>query len=94
MPLKSRIRTIPNYPKPGIQFRDITTLLQDPFGFRELVDDLVQPFAGERIDAVAGVAVGSDRDGIIRSTCRSASPTTKLSEATGEPSAPILCTWA
>ncbi len=55
MPLKSRIRSIPDYPKPGIQFREITTLLQDPFGFRELVDDLVQPFAGERIDAVAGV---------------------------------------
>ena len=55
MPLKSRIRTIPDYPRPGIQFRDITTLLKDPFGFRKLVDDLVQPFAGSRIDAVAGI---------------------------------------
>jgi adenine phosphoribosyltransferase len=55
VPLKSRIRTIPDYPKPGIQFRDITTLLKDPFGFRKLVDDLVQPFAGRRIDAVAGI---------------------------------------
>ncbi len=55
MPLKSRIRTIPDFPKPGIQFRDITTLLKDPFGFRKLVDDLVQPFAGKRIDAVAGI---------------------------------------
>jgi adenine phosphoribosyltransferase len=55
MPLKSRIRTIPDYPKPGIQFRDITTLLKDPFGFRKLVDDLVQPFAGVQIDAVAGI---------------------------------------
>ena len=55
MPLKSRIRTIPDYPKPGIQFRDITTLLQDPFGFRKLVDDLVQPWAGNRIDAVAAI---------------------------------------
>ncbi len=55
MPLKSRIRTIPDYPKPGIMFRDITTLLQDPFGFRKLVDDLVQPFAGKNIDAVAGI---------------------------------------
>ncbi len=55
MPLKSRIRTIPDYPKPGIQFRDITTLLQDPFGFRKLVDDLVQPFAGKQIDAVAAI---------------------------------------
>ena len=55
MPLKSRIRTIPDYPRPGIQFRDITTLLLDPVGFRKLVDDLVQPFAGRRIDAVAGI---------------------------------------
>ena len=55
MPLKSRIRTIPDYPKPGIQFRDITTLLKDPFGFCKLVDDLVQPFAGKRIDAVAAI---------------------------------------
>ena len=56
MPLKSRIRTIAGYPKPGVQFRDITTLMKDPFGFRKLVDDLVQPFAGKRINAVAGVA--------------------------------------
>ena len=55
MPLKSRIRTIPDYPRPGIQFRDITTLMKDPVGFRKLVDDLVQPFAGKRIDAVAGI---------------------------------------
>ena len=55
MPLKSRIRTIPDFPKPGIQFRDITTLMKDPFGFRKLVDDLVQPFAGKRVDAVAGI---------------------------------------
>ncbi len=55
MPLKSRIRTIPDFPKPGIQFRDITTLLKDPFGFRKLVDDLVQPFAGKRGAAVAGI---------------------------------------
>ena len=55
MPLKSRIRTIPDFPKPGIQFRDITTLLKDPFGFRKRVDDLVQPFAGKRVDAVAGI---------------------------------------
>ena len=55
MPLKSRIRTIPGYPRPGIQFRDITTLLKDAFGFGKLVDDLVQPFVGKRIDAVAGI---------------------------------------
>ena len=55
MRLTSRIRTIPDFPKPGIQFRDITTLLKDPFGFGKLVDDLVQPFAGKRGDAVAGI---------------------------------------
>ena len=55
MPIKSRIRTIPNYPQDGIMFRDITTLLQDPFGFRKVVDELVQPYAGVRIDLVAGI---------------------------------------
>ncbi len=55
MPLKSRIRTIPDYPKPGIQFRDITTLLRDPYGLRKVVDDLVQPFSEKRIDAVVGI---------------------------------------
>ena len=53
--LKEKIRHVPDFPKPGIQFRDITTLLKDPFGFRKLVDDLVQPFAGKRVDAVAGI---------------------------------------
>jgi adenine phosphoribosyltransferase len=55
MPYKSLIRTIPDYPKEGVMFRDITTLLQDPFGFRKAVDELVQPHAGVRIDAVAGI---------------------------------------
>ena len=53
--LKSIIRTIPDYPKPGIQFRDITTLLGDARAFRRAVDELVQPFAGRKIDAVAGM---------------------------------------
>ena len=55
MTLKSRIRTIPDYPKPGIMFRDITTLMQDPYGFRKLVDDLVQMHAGKGVSAVAGI---------------------------------------
>ena len=55
MCIRDSIRTIPDFPKPGIQFRDITTLLKYPFGFRKLVDDLVQPFAGKRVDAVAGI---------------------------------------
>ena len=55
MPIKSRIRTIPNYPKAGIMFRDVTTLLGDSIGLRKTVDELVQPFAGSRIDKVAGI---------------------------------------
>ena len=53
--LKSVIRTIPNYPKPGIQFRDITTLLGSPRAFRRAIDELVQPWAGMKIDKVAGI---------------------------------------
>ena len=55
MPIKSRIRTIPDYPRKGVMFRDITTLLQDPVGFRKAVDELVQLHAGTRIDKVAGI---------------------------------------
>ena len=55
MPIRSRIRTIPNYPVEGVMFRDITTLLQDPVGFRKTVDELVQPYAGRRIDKVLGI---------------------------------------
>ncbi len=55
MDLRATIRTIPDYPKPGIQFRDITTLLADARAFRRAVDELVQPFAGLKIDKVAGI---------------------------------------
>ena len=55
MNLLDTIRTIPDYPKPGIMFRDITTLLGDARAFRRAVDELVQPFAGTKIDKVAGV---------------------------------------
>ena len=53
--LKAAIRTIPDYPKPGILFRDITTLLGDARAFRRTVDELVQPWAGFKIDKVAGI---------------------------------------
>ncbi len=53
--IKSKIRTIANYPREGIMFRDITTLLGDAQGFRKAVDELVQPHAGVRIDKVAGI---------------------------------------
>jgi len=54
--LKDAIRTIPDYPKPGIMFRDITTLLGNARAFRRAVDELVQPWAGMKIDKVAGIA--------------------------------------
>ena len=53
--LLATIRTIPDYPKPGILFRDITTLLGDPKAFRRTVDELVQPWAGTKIEKVAGI---------------------------------------
>ncbi len=53
--LADHIRNIPDYPKPGIMFRDITTLLGDARAFRRAVDELVQPWAGARIDKVAGI---------------------------------------
>jgi adenine phosphoribosyltransferase len=52
---KTVIRTIPDYPKPGIMFRDVTTLFGNPRAFRKAVDELVQPYAGVRIDKVAGI---------------------------------------
>ncbi len=53
--LKDAIRTIPDYPKPGNMFRDITTLLGDARAFRQAVDALVHPWAGTKIDKVAGM---------------------------------------
>jgi adenine phosphoribosyltransferase len=53
--LKSRIRHVPDFPKAGILFYDITTLLQDPSGLKLAIDSLVAPFSGERIDVVVGV---------------------------------------
>ena len=53
--LRDAIRTIPDYPKPGIQFRDITTLLGNAQAFRSAVDQLVAPWQGQRIDKVAGI---------------------------------------
>jgi adenine phosphoribosyltransferase len=53
--LETAIRTIPDYPKPGIMFRDITTLLGDASAFRRSVDELVHPYAGTKIEKIAGV---------------------------------------
>jgi adenine phosphoribosyltransferase len=53
--LKSRIRSVPDFPKAGILFYDITTLLQDAAGFRAAIDSLVLPFESEGIELVAGI---------------------------------------
>ncbi len=53
--LASSIRSIPDYPKPGIIFRDITTLLGNPRTFRRAVDELVNPYVGSKIDKIAGM---------------------------------------
>ena len=55
MNLADSIRAIPDYPRPGIVFRDITTLLGDARAFRRAVDELVQPFAGLKIAKIAGI---------------------------------------
>lgn len=55
MNIKDAIRTIPDFPKKGIMFRDVTTLMGDPRALRTTIDLMVQPFAGVRIDKVAGI---------------------------------------
>ena len=53
--LKSRIREVPDFPKPGINFYDITTLLRDPEGYKAAIESLSAPFAGAGIDIVVGI---------------------------------------
>ncbi|MFN3991989.1 MAG: adenine phosphoribosyltransferase [Tabrizicola flagellatus] len=53
--IKDYIRTIVDFPHEGILFRDVTTLFADPRGFRMCVDQLLAPYAGQRIDKVAGL---------------------------------------
>ncbi|MEN9527497.1 MAG: hypothetical protein RLY56_1448 [Pseudomonadota bacterium] len=53
--LIDHIRTIPDYPKPGIQFRDITTLLANPAAYRETIDQLAAPYLNVGIDRVIGI---------------------------------------
>lgn len=55
MTIKSLIRTVPHYPKHGVQFRDITTLLKDPLGLKVTVDELYKRYADLKIDKVVGV---------------------------------------
>src|SRR5688572_9649639 len=53
--LKARIRHVPDFPKPGMLFYDITTLLRDPEGFRIAIDRIAAPFSGDRVDLVVGI---------------------------------------
>ncbi len=53
--LREKIREIPDFPKPGILFYDITTLLKDPVAYKESIDLMLAPYAGERIDLVVGM---------------------------------------
>ena len=53
--LKRLIRTIPDYPKQGIMFRDVTTLLGDAKGFKTAIEQMAAPFAGAKVEAVAGI---------------------------------------
>ena len=53
--LKKKIRHVPDFPKAGILFYDITTLLQDPQGFKDTVDGLTEPFRNQEIDVVVGI---------------------------------------
>jgi len=54
MDLKTLIRDIPDFPQPGILFRDITTLLADPQGLRFTIDELARRFQGQGIDMIVG----------------------------------------
>jgi adenine phosphoribosyltransferase len=53
--IKDYIRTIPDFPHEGIMFRDVTTLFADPRGFRMCIDQMLHPYAGQRIDRVVGL---------------------------------------
>ncbi|MEM7191640.1 MAG: adenine phosphoribosyltransferase [Pseudomonadota bacterium] len=53
--IKTLVRTIPDYPKPGIMFRDVTTLFGHPSGLRSAIEQLIEPFHNQRIEAVAGI---------------------------------------
>ena len=53
--LRAKIREIPDFPKPGILFYDITTVLKDPVAYKEAIDLMLEPYVGEKIDVVVGM---------------------------------------
>jgi adenine phosphoribosyltransferase len=63
MPIKSKIRTIPDHPKKGIMFRDITTLIKDPVGFRLVIDNFTQRYITNKVDF--DIIVGIEARGFI-----------------------------
>ena len=65
MPIKSKIRTIPDHPKKGIMFRDITTLIKDPVGFRLVIDSLAQHYVSEDLSFEFDIIVGIEARGFI-----------------------------
>jgi len=55
MPIKSRIRTVPDWPKKGVMFRDITTLIKDPVGWKLVLDDFLKRYKDKNIDVIVGI---------------------------------------
>ncbi len=53
--LRAKIREVPDFPKPGILFYDITTLLKDPVAYKQAIDEMLAPYTGEQIDIVVGM---------------------------------------
>ena len=53
--IKNSVRNVPDFPKPGIQFKDITTLLQDPDAFKEVMESFYNAFKDEKIDVIVGI---------------------------------------
>ena len=73
--VKDYIRTIPDFPHKGILFRDVTTLFADPRGFRLAIDQMLEPYVGQKIDTVVGLEARGfypwwrNRPSIIRRFC-------------------------
>ena len=77
--LRAKIREIPDFPKPGILFYDITTLLKDPAAYRESIDLMLEPYKDEKVDLVVGmesrgfIFSARWRTSSTRASCRCAS---------------------
>ena len=65
--LRAKIREVPDFPKPGILFYDITTLLKEPAAYKEAIDLMTAPFVDTKVDIVVGLGHDGDRDPHARS---------------------------